>query len=776
MSTKIKLRRGDADEWVAADPILADGEAGVEIDTGKVKVGNGYSTWTGLPYFPSDIQHVQLATASITTPKLSPGLVLDGGGPPGSDVDPDDVPATAGPSSAQVHYVTSYGALGDGVTDDTTAIQATINAAGVGGTVHFPPGQYRVTGPIHPLRQQIIRGTHANKYSAAVFPYVLCSIRADPNNWTGDAVVYSDPNSYGVELRNLAIIGPGPDHPDLVHGVYFGPRANSSGERAWNIKDCLISSCSGDGIAGHMWVFDMRDTHIAQCRTALHTFDDDGLLDTRVIGCNLYFNRQGGIVLDGGWTGAIDIVGTRVERSGNSYGYPDTPLVYDAPGIRIRRGQQISLIGVNTDANTGHGLHIGHPTSFVYNIMVVGCHWKRDGGADQAPGEYWKWVDGVQVQTTADDPDGQHVSTAGYAAVRLERAFKVIMQASVCSYGAQDDFNWIVDPIGPTYGLHVTDSGSFEVSSCVIDAPVDANAVLIGDGCYSYKIERVGQPASAGRILTVEGGADVSKVIEFKSDGLIKWNLGLNPEPYSGNWFVARWDALGDYLDTPLSIAYDTGRLTTNQQLVTSNDPDATTLAVGAPAGQTSNIAAFGVDGATLAGVRSDGRVYGAAGVAGDDYATVAQLSGGTTVDHLNLDVATSGDKYVGFLTDGVTKWQLGSNLSDTFYVWRADALGDYLDSPLTIAHDTGRMTTKHVLVAPGSDVICLAVGAPAGQTANIASFGVDGVTLASVTASGTVRGQAATSGDDLIPLGQLQALVAASATWADFQSAIAAL
>ena len=691
----------------------------------------------------------------------------------------DMIDAVAEAAGGGTFNVKLYGAVGDGVADDTAAIQAAIDAAGIGGTVYFPLGEYRTTGPIYPLRQQIIRGCHANKYSAAIFPYVQCSIKADPTEWTGAAVVYSNPNSYGVELRNLAIIGPGPEYVGLVHGVYFGPREDSSGERAWNIKDCLISSCSGDGIAGHMWVFDMRDTHIAQCRVGLHTFDDDGLLDCRIIGCNIYFNREGGIVLDGGWTGAIDIVGCRVERSGNSYGYPDTPLVYDAPGIRIRRGQQISLIGVNTDANTGHGLHIGHPTSYVYNIMIVGCHWKRDGGGDQAPGEYWKWVDGVQIQTTSDDPDGEHVSIAGYAAVRLERAFKVVMQASVCSYGAQDDFNWETDPVGPTYGLHVTDSGSFEVSSCVVDAPVDANAVLIGEGCYSYKVERVGQPASAGRVLTVEGGADVSKVIEFKSDGLIKWNLGLNPEPYSGNWFVARWDALGDYLDTPLSIAYDTGRLTTKQQLVTSDDPAAITLAVGAPAGQTSNLASFGVDGATLAGITADGRVFGQDGTQDGDFVTLGQLNSGTGPD-LALAGTDLQDKHIRFESDGVLRFQMGVNPAangGVFYLWRGDALGDYVDSPIRVSWDTGRLDTNHVLVAnSATDVIPLAVGAPLGQTSNLAAFGVDGVTLASVTAAGTVRGQAATSGDDLIPLGQLKSVVAASTDFADFQTRVAAL
>jgi hypothetical protein len=51
------------------------------------------------------------------------------------------------PYVAQVFNVKSYGALGDNVTNDRTAIQAAITAASVaGGTVYFPAGTYVVSG------------------------------------------------------------------------------------------------------------------------------------------------------------------------------------------------------------------------------------------------------------------------------------------------------------------------------------------------------------------------------------------------------------------------------------------------------------------------------------------------------------------------------------------------------------------------------------------------------------------------------------------------------
>lgn len=50
MSTQIKLKRGSAANLTTVNPILAAGEPGYEIDTGKFKIGNGVVAWNSLPY------------------------------------------------------------------------------------------------------------------------------------------------------------------------------------------------------------------------------------------------------------------------------------------------------------------------------------------------------------------------------------------------------------------------------------------------------------------------------------------------------------------------------------------------------------------------------------------------------------------------------------------------------------------------------------------------------------------------------------------------------
>lgn len=55
MST-IKLRRGTAAEWASANPVLAEGEPGFETDTGRYRVGDGTTEYSGLPFFLTDTE------------------------------------------------------------------------------------------------------------------------------------------------------------------------------------------------------------------------------------------------------------------------------------------------------------------------------------------------------------------------------------------------------------------------------------------------------------------------------------------------------------------------------------------------------------------------------------------------------------------------------------------------------------------------------------------------------------------------------------------------
>ena len=49
------FRRDLAANWTTINPILNPGEPGFELDTGLIKLGDGVSTWSSLPYYSGAI-------------------------------------------------------------------------------------------------------------------------------------------------------------------------------------------------------------------------------------------------------------------------------------------------------------------------------------------------------------------------------------------------------------------------------------------------------------------------------------------------------------------------------------------------------------------------------------------------------------------------------------------------------------------------------------------------------------------------------------------------
>ena len=89
MAVIIQTRRGTALEWFNANPLLAEGEWGLEIDTFKSKVGDGIRNWNLLPYHEdvSDKTYIHNQVAPSNTWIVNHGLnkfpsvtIVDSGG------------------------------------------------------------------------------------------------------------------------------------------------------------------------------------------------------------------------------------------------------------------------------------------------------------------------------------------------------------------------------------------------------------------------------------------------------------------------------------------------------------------------------------------------------------------------------------------------------------------------------------------------------------------------------------------------------------------------
>ena len=66
MIARIQLRNDTASAWTMANPILAQGEMGIESDTLKQKIGDGTTAWNALGYSAQPTTDAGLQTLEKT--------------------------------------------------------------------------------------------------------------------------------------------------------------------------------------------------------------------------------------------------------------------------------------------------------------------------------------------------------------------------------------------------------------------------------------------------------------------------------------------------------------------------------------------------------------------------------------------------------------------------------------------------------------------------------------------------------------------------------------
>ncbi len=74
---QIQLRGDTTVGWTSADPVLLAGEVGIELSTGKFKIGTGTLSWNNLSYaaaLPTEITPAALLTALKTVDGAGSGL------------------------------------------------------------------------------------------------------------------------------------------------------------------------------------------------------------------------------------------------------------------------------------------------------------------------------------------------------------------------------------------------------------------------------------------------------------------------------------------------------------------------------------------------------------------------------------------------------------------------------------------------------------------------------------------------------------------------------
>ena len=72
----IQLKRGQSKSWTTLNPVLQPGEPGFEIDTGKLKIGNGVDEWVNLKYVNDEKDLILSADTFADFPEIGESDVI----------------------------------------------------------------------------------------------------------------------------------------------------------------------------------------------------------------------------------------------------------------------------------------------------------------------------------------------------------------------------------------------------------------------------------------------------------------------------------------------------------------------------------------------------------------------------------------------------------------------------------------------------------------------------------------------------------------------------
>lgn len=142
VAEQIQIRRDSAADWTSTNPVLAQGEEGYELDTDKLKIGDGITAWNSLPYTnfggitaltgdgtATGPNSAVLTLAAVATPGTSTKVTYNAKGliTSGTTLSSGDIPNNAANTSGTSSNVTGTVAIANGGTGQTTAPNA-INA------------------------------------------------------------------------------------------------------------------------------------------------------------------------------------------------------------------------------------------------------------------------------------------------------------------------------------------------------------------------------------------------------------------------------------------------------------------------------------------------------------------------------------------------------------------------------------------------------------------------------------------------------------------------
>lgn len=408
----LRFRRGTAASWTAANPILSLAEPAWESDTFRGKVGDGVTNYNTLPYVLGN-------TATATSYTVN---------------------------------VRDFGAVGDGVANDSTAFASAKTAASaLKKAIYVPPGTYRLTSDF------VLNWDDAALYSDGTGAVL---------NFTGSGLIIDGSTTwrFRTTLANFVINRAGTAGPAL----YFKGGGAGKGPTRWEAHNVRVESSTGDGLT------------IAGAYTGVFT------------GC--YFRGAVGKGLN---VIADPIVGTVF---GNALTFVGCEIQGNGKAMEMTSCQVVTFVGGAIEGNT-QGMEL---ISNCRNVKFSNVYVEANGAAG---GDYDLKV-GTTVGATGLTIDGGFWNDGGVGkaqSVWLIRAVSVdIGEVQFAGFGSNSPILVAEATAGAVVGqaLNNTTNGSVPITAlgtCV----TFKSKVLKGSAVLTYGA--LGTTASANLTITVTG-------------------------------------------------------------------------------------------------------------------------------------------------------------------------------------------------------------------------------------------------------------------------------
>jgi hypothetical protein len=273
---------------------------------------------------------------------------------------------------SEIKNVKDFGAVGDGTTNDTTAIQNAVNWTTTAnrGVIFFPPGTYNITAPItynyDGELSIIFRGVgRLSKLTGNFAGYILD--RSNNNPTSGVRVVefleISNSNAAGGGVRMLGTVG------GVIQNCQIGSFVGidcSGGGGACTVQNVVLQGSAAPGSIG---ILVGGDIEISACDI---TGFDQGIRAFRVglsvTGCRLKGNNVG--VMLGMDPNGINFQATGFFVGGSSLDSNQTGIYFQAAV-----GGQIAGLNIGGAASMNTGLKLqGGYSALVSGVSVSGAY------------------------------------------------------------------------------------------------------------------------------------------------------------------------------------------------------------------------------------------------------------------------------------------------------------------------------------------------------------------------------------------------------------------